>query len=649
MILIFLALLGHASAAEPSAYALAAPVTVPPTGPVRISLGPDLVGGQPDALASGLLLTDASGAGVPYAVLRSTQDVSPYIEDLDFRPEGEAVWVTDASDTPVDGLMLDVMDLEGLGPFTATVQWWRGGEWVGGSDGSTGGELLYHLADGTEDRLVDVPHVTGPFRIVLSGYGTRPRLLDVSSVRQLPGYVPPVVEPVSLAAPVLTEEGMARYTIRLGGPRAVRSIRLHVPAGFDVFERSVRVRRPSSLQPTYNGAYTPEAFDGAYDYGGDVSGTVRRIRVGGGRVDQVDVTVGFSSDLLVLDVATDRGEPLPIERVDVISEGVQLLVRDAGAGPHTLYGAASEASAPYDLGVAAPELLDADPPLVVAGVAAENPVYVPTPTREGVDGPGPDLALSRFHFERDVVAEPGWARIPLDRSVLARTREDLGDVRLVDAEGRQVPFLLWSTGEEDAWDTAPFTREEKGTTTQLRVPLDGTAPVASVLLETSQSVFEREVEILRDAGRATIAIRRVHWQGPQRGGTLSVAIGQRIGDTLLVRIENGDNPPLAIDAVRVTSPRWELRARVPEGGARLVYGAPGARAPDYDLSLLTEDVRRMPVPEATLGEERELTPPTPGLVDRGLSVIGIGLLAIGLLGMVVRVLRGLPTADAAPE
>jgi hypothetical protein len=645
MILILPAFLDDAAAAEPSVYALAAPVTVPAAGPVRITLGPDLVGAQPELLSGGLLLTDASGAAVPYAVLRSTRDdPTPWTEDLGFRPVGDDVWETEASDTPIDALVLDVMDLEGFGPFTATVQWRRGGEWVGAST-----DLLYHLADGAEDRRVSVPHVAGPFRIALAGYGSRPRLLDVSSLREPPGFVPPVVETLPLAAPVVTEESTARYTVRLGGPRAVTAIRFAVPAGVDVFERTVRVRRPTSLQPNFGGTYGVEGIDASYGYGGDNSGTIRRIRVGGGRVDQVEVPVGFSTDILVLDVATDRGEPLAIEGIEVVSEGAQLLVRDAGPGPHTLYGAASEASSPYDLGVAAPELLASEPPLVTAGPAVKNPTFVPTPTREGVDSPGPDLSLARFHYERDVVAEPGWARIPLDRSVLARTRADLGDVRLVDSEGRQVPFLLWSTGDEDTWDTGPFEREEKGTVTQLRVPLDGTAPVASVLLETSQTVFERDVEILRDAGRSTIAIRHVRWEGPQRGNTLSVAIGERIGDVLLIRIDNGDNPPIVIDSVRVTTPRWELRARIPEGGARLVYGAPGSRAPDYDLSLLVDDVRRMPVAEATLGEERPLSPPKPGIVDRGLSVIGIGLLAIGLLGMVVRVLRGVPAAEAAPE
>ncbi|MDP2311790.1 MAG: hypothetical protein Q8P41_02720 [Pseudomonadota bacterium] len=629
MILIFQAVL----AADPSVYAVAAPVTIPAAGPVRVGLGPDLVGGEPDGLAETLLVTNAEGVPVPYAVLRSTQDGSPYESDLDFRPVGESAWETEGSDRPVDALELEILDLEGKGPFMATVRWGRNGAWSGAAT-----ELVYHLSDGAEARRVEVPHVSGPFRVELVGYdGEPPRLVDLTSIRELPGHVPRVVETVAMPSPVLTEDGRARYTLRLDGPRAVTELRFQVPPGVDIFERYVDVRVPSAWGEA--GAYLGSAS----------SGTIRRIRVGGAHVDRVSVPVGFSGDTLIVEIATDRGDPLPIDAVEVVSEGAQLLLRDAGPGPHTIYAAAATPSTPYDLGVAAPELLDADPPLVVAGSAARNPAWVPTPTREGVDDPGPDLSLARFQYERDIVGEPGWTSIPLDRSVLARTREDLADVRIVDTQGRQVPFLLWRTGDEVGWDAGPVEREEKGATTRLRVPLDGTAPVASIQLQTSERVFERGVSILRDTGRTTTVLRRVNWQGPERGGTLAIQLNERLGDALLIHIENGDNPPLAIDAVRVTSPGWELRARIPEGGARLVYGAPGARAPAYDLSLLEQDVRRMPVATATLGEERPLEAPTPGAVDRGLALVGIGVLAVGLIGMVVRVLTGVaaPSPDEA--
>ncbi|MEO8604677.1 MAG: hypothetical protein ABI629_19065, partial [bacterium] len=52
--------------------------------------------------------------------------------------------------------------------------------------------------------------------------------------------------------------------------------------------------------------------------------------------------------------------------------------------------------------------------------------------------------LSRlFPFERDVIAErAGLNRLPLPADVLAATRPDLSDLRLFDATGREVPYLI---------------------------------------------------------------------------------------------------------------------------------------------------------------------------------------------------------------
>jgi hypothetical protein len=158
-------------------------------------------------------------------------------------------------------------------------------------------------------------------------------------------------------------------------------------------------------------------------------------------------------------------------------------------------------------------------------------------------------------------------------------------------------------------------------------------------------VFERTVTVLRDAGRTTESLRQVTWSGRERGDTLAIGVGEEVGDTLLLRIDNGDNPPLPIESIRVTSPRVEVRARIPDGGARLVYGAPGEQAPDYDLSLLQDEVSRMPVADATLGPEASLAPPEIGLVDRALTLFGVAVLALGLLGMLVQVLRGVPAAS----
>ncbi len=627
----------HALAAEPPTYALSAAVTdLPAQGPARIALPPALVAGNPDGLASGLLLLDAAGKPVPYAVLLSPPDSTwgnDGTEDLEFAPIAGLSWRTEAAESPLDALVVTVSDLEDIGPLVATVRWSEGG-----NEQSSRPTLLYRLADGTVQQTVALPHVKGPFELDLRRtrllIGPPTRLTDIEGVRFPADQVPLTEEVLTAPAPVSTEDGTARYFLPLGGVRQVRSVEMIVPDDQDAFERAVTVRGDDS------------ALSGN-------GGSIRRLRIGESDVDRTEVSVdNLVTDRLVLEIATDRGRPLPVVSVIVRSASARLLVRNAGVGPHTLYAGATERASPYDLADAVYELMREETPVVLAQEPAANPVYVPLPTRTGVDAPGPDLRLSRFRFERAIESAPGWVRLLLDRQVLSHARPDLGDLRVVDASGRQVPFLLRATGEEDPWEVVGggeggFERTEDGTQTRLRILLDSHAPVATLSIVTGHDVFERQVTLLRDAGRVTVPIRRIVWRGAKQGNTLSIGVNQPVGGELLVRFENGDNPPLPIASVQVTSPRWEVRVRVPEGGARLVYGAPGQSAPSYDLSLLAGEVSGMALSNATLAAEQALAPPPIGRLDQGMTLIGIGLLSIGLAGMAVRVVRGVAPASIA--
>ena len=89
----------------------------------------------------------------------------------------------------------------------------------------------------------------------------------------------------------------------------------------------------------------------------------------------------------------------------------------------------------------------------------------------------------------------------------------------------------------------------------------------------------------------------------------------------------------------VTSPLWELRAKVPPG-TRLVYGARGQESPWYDLSLLQDELRRAPLADAALGPVTTLGGVQTTAGERMVVWGAIGLLALGLVAMTFRVLRG---------
>ena len=625
MNLIFCLIVGVVDAAPIEAYPLVSDVSLAPSGVTRVSLPPELVGAAPGSLGRTLRVQNGDGVEVPFAVLLSTQNPEATSVSLDIRPAAPTLWVIEAADRPVDTIEFDVSRFQDWPGFWLTVST---------ADWSSGRTFIYEGDfEGApfSSTSIDVGHRPGPFTVSVDTADGRPeRIWDVTGYVRASAYTPPRVEVVTAEEPVLTEAGTARWTVRLPGPRSVTSLR--VVADGDVYRRDVRVGVPGA---------------GVAPYLTEV-GSIRRLQVGEAHVDQDRLPVTIVGDTLLVDIDTDRGVPLPVVRFEVESVGAELVVRDPGPGPHVILGGTYDADQAHDLGYAAVELLRGDTLETVAPAPAANPAYVPLPTREGVDGVGAAVNLARFHFARAIEGPVGWVTLPLDTTVLAHARADLGDLRVVDREGRGVPFLLRSVGAEVPTEVIGFTRSEKGTHSQIHVPLAAAdAPVAALSLHTPSGRFQRSISVLRDRGRMTEPVRTVQWNSEAKGSTLSISLYEHFGRDLLVDVDNGDNPPLPIDRIVTTSPAWEVRTRVPEGGARLIYGSAGERAPQWDLTLLEEEVWRMPLALATLGEETATGGPGLSALEKLVVAGAIGLLALGLVGMTVRALRPMDPAPTA--
>jgi hypothetical protein len=95
--------------------------------------------------------------------------------------------------------------------------------------------------------------------------------------------------------------------------------------------------------------------------------------------------------------------------------------------------------------------------------------------------------------------------------------------------------------------------------------------------------------------------------------------------------------------VEVTTAAYELLAVLPPGGATLWYGSASLRRPDYDLALLLSELGRRASAEATVGPAEAAGAPHLGWFDKVLLAGGIGVLALGLLGLALELLRRLPS------
>ncbi len=176
----------------------------------------------------------------------------------------------------------------------------------------------------------------------------------------------------------------------------------------------------------------------------------------------------------------------------------------------------------------------------------------------------------------------------------------------------------------------------------LRVRLaDPNVPVSSITLVTSANAFSREVTVLRPRATQLEPVRAWTWSSQGETSGLTLALYERFGDELVVRIDNGDDAPLPIERIELRYPSWELVAVLPPGGATLVYGDPRTARPDYDLYLVRDQVLRRNPAVAALGEPRGRVKVAP-MLDRVLAGLGVAVLAVGLLLLVGTVLRAVP-------
>lgn len=604
-------LLSAASAADPVVEAPErAHFEAPAQGAVRVRLPAGAVGADPAQLGQSLVLRDAAGNAVPFALL--TTDRVPFNEEkLDLVQTSTHRWT--------------------VGPSTRAVRWLRFGDLGGGWHpnqlqivGLGSFSFPVGTLDGEAVRAADVPvpEGRGPWTVESASH-----LWDVVGVSYPDEWVAPDCVTIPAEPGALTEAGFSRHAVDLGGPRRVRSLQVLTDA--EVFDRTVQVFVPGETREYYG-----------------TSWPLRRLKLGGATFDASRVEdLDLPADALLVDISADTTGELPVTAFEVCSTAAELLLRDPGQGPFTLYVGADSGGLSGDLAFAGPELARMATTVVTEVTLEANPDHVPLETREGLDAPGAVLPLVKWKWARPFTAA-GWQKVRLDREVLARALPDLHDLRVVDAEDRQVPYTLRRTGRETAWDIGELQRKEVGHTTELRIPLgQDDAPVATLRLHTSRDVFSRSITVLRDRGTQTEPLRTVSWQGSGQGTTIAIAVDAVVGRELLVRIDNGDNAPLPIESATVTFPEWELRANVP-AGARLVYGSRNADAPRYDLTLLGSALGERKLAVGELGAPAAIGGPSLATGERLAVLAVVGVLALGLLALLARLLL---SARVEPE
>jgi hypothetical protein len=258
---------------------------------------------------------------------------------------------------------------------------------------------------------------------------------------------------------------------------------------------------------------------------------------------------------------------------------------------------------------------------------------------------GAPLDVEEFRYAREVLQrEPGLAALTLDNAVLAHSH--LGDLRIADAKGLQIPYLRERSPDPLIVELpVPEHMEGERSRYRLKMPYPR-LPEARLIVDTAAGVFERSVHLegpLSRRGRPEWIGSSEPWRhaGPGPAPPLTLDVPANAGNTVDLVVDEGDNAPLPLGRMRLHLETWTLRFFHPGGrGIRLLYGRNDLGEPRYDLSLIAAQLDPTQAREVTLAPEPAADRTNdPARVPRGLFWGALVAAVVVLLLVLARLVR----------
>jgi hypothetical protein len=336
-----------------------------------------------------------------------------------------------------------------------------------------------------------------------------------------------------------------------------------------------------------------------------------------------------------LELEVDDGDNPPLELTGVEAELAELpwiyLEVDEPRSIVARWGDPHLEAPRYDLESAREKAEQGAPPLAGWGSPSPaRPVALETPAT--LPETGPSIDTTAFRYERPLAEGPaGLVAVPLDPAVLAhssgRLRSDFADLRIVDAAGRQLPYLLERRPEPLLVALSPpvaagdaAARFGPGTSVyRLQLPY-AELPPSRLVLRTAARVFDRRIDVLverpqprdRRKGPAAETVASATWRhaDPEMpAAPLCLSLPTLEVSGVLLAVGEGDNAPLPLERPELLLPSFQVRFFRPAAGAlRVLYGQDRLPPPRYDLALLAPSVLASPAVETALAAEQEAKP-----------------------------------------
>jgi hypothetical protein len=615
---------------------------VPTPGLMRVALPSETYDAAQASLAD-LRLLDAAGAEVPYLIEQ------PRARSRTLRPQEGWQAFLEANRTRVE------IDLNLRGRLTAfsfetpAPEFLKAASLAGTADGATralvsaypvfrqpGGaaRLQFKLPDGAWAHLT----------LMLDDTRSKPIPITGIVLHEEDSPAPPPEAAAARLGERIESAGETRLTIDLGAARVpLAGLRFHT--GEPLFTRRVNVL----TRQWTNGEVRERSLGG---------GTIYRVAVEGqATAGQLDLTLDAQPPTRELVLAIDNGDspPLPVEAVDALRRPTHLVFLARQAGTFVLFSGNPRAAAPrYDVAALASQLKGANVSLLKLGAMVANPEFHPSEPLPEIPLFAAALDVEPWEFRRMVKTAPGAVQqLELTPHVLAHAQPGLSDLRLV-AAGKQVPFIRERAGfnrsltpEGSRADDPKRPRLSRWT---LRLP-QARLPVTQLSCETKATLFQREARVFEEVAdsrgeRSPRTLGSASWvrRPESKAGRFTVALATPPQtQTLLLEIDNGDNPALELEKFQVSLPVIRVLFKAPPGEVvRLCYGNARAIAPSYDLDLVAPQILAAAKSEATLADSDPTGPALGRPSNRNLSLIFFGVLALVVTGLTVVIMRLLP-------
>jgi hypothetical protein len=486
-----------------------------------------------------------------------------------------------------------------------------------------------------------------------SGRVPAPRLVRARRVATVPAPAPTSIDVALERRP--SEPGVSRYRIRL--PAAMLPI---VALDLDVSQDHVYRRAIVSESRLSGGEAAPVELGTA---------SLARVTREGITASALRVPIAAPSEAeLELTIEDGENPPLDVRRASVALAQLPWIYLEAPESTLVArYGNPSLERPTYDLEAVRDSIdLSALPEAKWSGGSTRLERAETVQAAAPLPLQGATLDPGGFRHVRALQPAAGLVALPLDAHALAFSRGPtarFADVRVIDASNRQIPYVLERRNEpislELSFTPASDSPAAAGNTAGSRqrsvyaISLPhANLPPATLVVETSARVFQRTVRIGID--RPADRQRREPWfdvvvsetwrhadeERPARPLALRLPPGLA-GTQLRLVIDEGDNQPLPIAALRLLLPSYRLRFYPPAGSAlRLVYGRDDLLSPQYDLALLAPRVMGAAATETSAASASSpLTDAEQSFVAPRTFWLILGAAVLVLLGLIVKLVR----------